>query len=101
MVFKREQMALLAHGHIIEEPGEDYSGTEIKQGWEKETIFIKKDEVTARKQSGRTEQGGERQNMFGKCSTTCLEFIINFLEPSPSDGSGAHASGAIPFHGQM
>lgn len=43
------------------------------------------------------ERGSERQNMFGKCSTTCLQFIINFLEASQSYGSGAHASGAIPF----
>lgn len=32
--------------------------------------------------------GSERQNMSGKCSSTCLQFIINFLKPSQSNGSG-------------
>lgn len=51
--------------------------------------------------SGRTEWASKRQNMFGKCSTTCLQFIINFLKPSQSYRSGARASGAIPFHWHM
>jgi len=32
MVFRREQMAPPAHGHIIEGPAEDYSSKEIRQG---------------------------------------------------------------------
>ena len=31
MVFKQEQMALPAHGHIIEEPEEDYCGERRKK----------------------------------------------------------------------
>lgn len=33
-------------------------------------------------------RGSEKQNMSGKCSSTCLQFIINFLKPSQSYGSG-------------
>lgn len=36
----------------------------------------------------RERRGSERQNMSGKCSSTCLQFIINFLKPSQSYGSG-------------
>lgn len=39
--------------------------------------------------------------MLGKCSTTRLQFIINFLEPSQSFGPEARASRIIPFHWQM
>lgn len=63
----------------------------------KRQFLVKRDEATARKKSGRREWGSERQNMSGKCSTTCLQFIINFLKPSQSYGSGAHASRAISF----
>ena len=103
-------MALPAHGHIIEEPEEDYCGERRKKkkknraGMKRTVLVIKKkkDEVRARKKNqGSGEQGSERQNMPGKCSTTCLQFIINFLEPPQSYGSGARASGAIPFHWQM
>lgn len=41
MVFKQEQMALPAHGHIIEEPEEDYLGEKIKQGWKKKTVLVR------------------------------------------------------------
>lgn len=55
----------------------------------------------ARKKKKKNQGGGsgacERQNMSGKCSTTCLQFIINFLKPSQSYGSGDRASGAISF----
>lgn len=63
MVFKREQMALPAHGHIIEEPEEDYCGEEIKQCWgEKKTVLGKKDEATARKI--REERAGQRETKY-------------------------------------
>lgn len=42
MVFKQEQMALPAHGHIIEEPEEDYCSEEMKQGWGGGAVFGKK-----------------------------------------------------------
>lgn len=29
---------------------------------------------------GRRREGSERQNMSGKCSSTCLQFIINFFK---------------------
>lgn len=94
-----EQMALPGHGHIIEEPEEDYRGKEIKTGLEEKDSIGEGDEATARKIMD--EKGGGGQNMFGKCSSTCLQFIINFLEPSQSYGCGAHANRAITSHWQM
>lgn len=104
MVFKQAQMALPAHGHIIEEPEEDYHGAENKTAaGKKKTVLVRGWSNSQKKKKIREERAGgnERQNMFGECSTTCLQFIINFLEPSQSYGCGAHASRAIPFHWQM
>lgn len=40
--------------------------------------------------------------MSGKCSSTCLQFIINFLKPSQSYGSGGPVPAAPSlFRGQM
>lgn len=52
IVFKREQTALPAHGHIIEEPEEDYRGKEIKQGLggKKTTALAKKKKKKGMKQ---------------------------------------------------
>lgn len=102
MVVKQEKMAPPAHGHIIEDPEEDYHGKEIKKkrGLEEKDSFGKRMKQQPEK-LGRRKRGRKRQKMFGKCSTTCLQFIINFLEPSQSHGCGAHANRAIPFHWQM
>lgn len=61
------------NGHIIQESEDDYCGKEERQ-----------------------DPGGE--SMFGKCSTTCLQFLINFLKPSQRYSAGAHGSRAVPFH---
>jgi len=34
-------MLLPAHGHIIEEPEEDYRSGEIEQGWKKKTVLVR------------------------------------------------------------
>lgn len=42
MVFKQAQMALPAHGHIIEEPEEDYHGAENKTAaGKKKTVLVR------------------------------------------------------------
>ena len=94
MAVRQEQMATPAHGHIIEGPEEDFSSGEIKRESKK----------TARKPGRR--DGGRREeragkNMLGYHTAACLQFIINFLEPSQSYGRGAHANRIIPFHWQM
>lgn len=69
--------------------------------WRNKTGLEEKDSFGKRMKQQPEKSGSERQNMFGKCSTTCLQIIINILEPSQSHGCGADASGAIPFHWQM
>lgn len=63
MVFKREQMALPAHGHIIEEPRGRLLRRRNKTGLgEKKTVLGKKDEATARKI--REERAGQRETKY-------------------------------------
>lgn len=90
-------MALPAHGHIIEEPEEDYHSKEIKQWWGK-TVLERGWSNRKKKKNQKSKRATETQNMSGKCSTTCLQFIINFFKPSQSCGCGSHARRAIPFH---
>lgn len=88
-------MALSAHGHIIEEPKEDNRSDEIKRDLEEKDSFGKRMKQQPEK------SGSGRENMFGKCSTTSLQIVINILEPSQSYGYGSDASRAISFHWQM
>lgn len=60
-------MALPAHGHIIEEPEEDYCSEEMKQGWGGGQFLVKRDEATARKNQG-GESGAARDKI-------CLESV--------------------------
>lgn len=89
-------MALPADGHIIGELEEDYHGRENKTELEGKYILGKRMKRAAAFR-GESVAAKEKKNMFGKCSTTCLQFIINFLEPSQSYGSEARASGAVLF----